>query len=57
MNAVKKETSSRRVTLSWLAPSSANTYNPLIAYIVQYRESKRKLTYATRFRAGKCELH
>ncbi|KAI9558120.1 hypothetical protein GHT06_014873 [Daphnia sinensis] len=40
-----QETSSRRVTLSWLAPSSANTYNPLIAYIVQYRESKHGGTW------------
>ncbi|EFX86866.1 hypothetical protein DAPPUDRAFT_43826, partial [Daphnia pulex] len=38
----KLETSSRRVALSWSAPSSSNAHNPLIAYIVQYRETKRE---------------
>ncbi|XP_059351866.1 cell adhesion molecule Dscam2-like isoform X2 [Daphnia carinata] len=40
-----QETSSRRVMLSWLAPSTVNTYNPLIAYIVQYRETKHGGTW------------
>lgn len=30
------------MSLSWLAPSSASAFNPLIAYIVQYRETNRE---------------
>ncbi|XP_046646636.1 Down syndrome cell adhesion molecule-like protein Dscam2 isoform X3 [Daphnia pulicaria] len=40
-----QETSSRRVALSWSAPSSSNAHNPLIAYIVQYRDTKHGGTW------------